>query len=297
MGNETLDTWGPLATPFQTAVPEDPRPWRDNAFFCFWDPAHELYGVAHVSGSPNADSGRRARVTVQVGRELVEIVEPLEHGTWQSESISFEAETRLTVNHPDLSGVLAGVPLHGLATFAGDAEVATLSLDPAQPVQHHQRSALVTGELTFRGRILAVEGAGYRDRSWGYRDESATMREYVGLMWVFPDLSISALKLLVPGRDPVTVGFVSGPGGAERVTGLAIHRDGSGHLSRAQVTTASGRTLDVQSTRRPATFWCPMGPDDQAGPTLSAYDQFDHLVAEGTAGIGLTEQGILRQIV
>lgn len=186
MFDQALAPWGPLATPVQTELPEASRPWRDNAFFCFWDPTNELYGAAHVSGSPNAEHGRRARVTVQLAGEFVEVVEPLGYATWQSDSISFDAGTRLTVQAAELSGTLSGVPLHGLATFAGDAEVATLSLDPAQPVQHHQRSAAVTGELTVRGRTIQVDGFGYRDRSWGYRDESATMQEYVGLMWVFP---------------------------------------------------------------------------------------------------------------
>src|SRR5690349_4800511 len=75
---ETLtESWGPLAQPLHAEVPDDPRPWRDNAFLCFWDPAKRLTGVMHVSASPNATGGRRARVSVRLGNATVEVLEPL----------------------------------------------------------------------------------------------------------------------------------------------------------------------------------------------------------------------------
>ena len=74
---ETLigSDWGPLAQPLHADIPDDPRPWRDNAFLCFWDPAKRLTGVMHISASPNAAGGRRARVSVRLGNSTVEVIE------------------------------------------------------------------------------------------------------------------------------------------------------------------------------------------------------------------------------
>lgn len=290
--------WGPLATPPHTGTTDDPRPWRDNAFFCFWDLERELYGAVHVSTSPQDVTGRRARATVQHGNRQVELIEQLPVGSWTGHQIRFDASTRAQVDGPGLSGWLTGTPLHPAAVFAGDDTVATLSLDSDRPVQHHQRSARVRGELVVDGEHLLVDGHGYRDRSWGFRDESATMREYVGLMWVFEQLSISALKLALPNGGEAVVGHVLHAGGTtEPVRELAIVRDAAGHLTEAVIETAAGRRFAVTSTRRTATMSCPMGADRQSAPTLSAYDQFDHLVLnDGSPGFGLTEQGIRRNV-
>ena len=54
--------WGPLAEPLHTgaAGAGDP-PWRENAFFSFWDEARTVAGAFHVSTSPNAGGSARPR--------------------------------------------------------------------------------------------------------------------------------------------------------------------------------------------------------------------------------------------
>jgi hypothetical protein len=295
---ETAADWGPLAQPLHLDVPEDPRPWRENAFFCFWDPAQELCGVMHISASPNADGGRRAGVSVQHGSRAVEVIETLEKDTFDSASITFHPESGFTVDSPRLSGTISGTPLHALGVFAGENAPQAFSLDSEHPIHHYQRSAVVTGRLTVDGVTVEVDGFGYRDRTWGFREESSSVDEYYGTMWVFPDFSVSALRLLGQDGNEITLGFkLLADGSSVPVTAMSLVRDGAGLFLSSGLTTADGEVLDVRSAGRTGTFWCPMGVEQQAGPTLSAYDQFDHLVtADGHTGFGLLEQGITRKL-
>jgi hypothetical protein len=290
--------WGPLAQPLRADVPEDPRPWRDNAFFCFWDPEQDLTGVMHISASPNAEGGRRARVSVRLGSESIEVIEPLGFATWDSESITFMPDSGFTVNAPQLSGTLTSTPLHPAAVFAGESAPKAFSLDDEHPIHHYQQSATVSGELTLNGRTVTVNGRGYRDRTWGFRDESSSVEEYYGTMWVFPEFSVSALRLLGQDGRAATLGYVlHADGRIENVTSMSLVRDGAGLFASTRIETREGRQLDVRTTGRHATFWCPMGVEEQAGATLSAYDEFDHLLAaDGTVGFGLLEQGIIRKL-
>ncbi|MCW3039809.1 MAG: hypothetical protein JWM31_1714 [Solirubrobacterales bacterium] len=293
----TID-WGPLAQPLHTEVPDDPRPWRDNAFLCFWDPAQGLSGVMHISASPNAAGGRRARVSVRLGDQVVEVIETLEFGTWNSPSITFAPESGFTVDSPQLSGRISTTPLHPVAVFAGESAPKAFSLDSEHPIHHYQQSAVVTGELTVDGSTVTVDGQGYRDRTWGFRDESSSVEEYYGTMWVFPDFSVSALRLLGQDGRAATLGYVlHADGRRQDVTGMSLTRDGAGLFLATRIATSDGGTLDVRSTGRTATFWCPMGVEEQTGPTLSAYDEFDHLLAgDGVEGFGLLEQGMTRKL-
>ena len=290
--------WGPLARPLHSDIPEDPRPWRDNAFLCFWDPAQRLTGVLHISASPNADGGRRARVSVRMGNATVEVIESLDFATWNSESITFDPDSGFAVDGPGLSGRLAFAPLHALATFAGEHSPKAFALDAEHPLHHYQRSARVTGRLSVHGQTVDVDGFGYRDRTGGFREESASVREYYGTMWVFPQLSVSAIRLLGQDGHAATIGFVCDAEGTVPVTGMSIVRDAAGLFLATRIDRHEGDPLDVRLVERYGTFWCPMGQEEQAGPTLSAYDEWGSLrTATGVEGFGLLEQGITRQLL
>lgn len=293
-----VDTgWGPLARPLHAEVPQDPRPWRDNAFLCFWDPAQRLTGVLHISASPNAVGGRRARVSVRLGHSTVEVIESLDFATWNSESITFDPDTGFTVDGPGIAGSLAFTPLHALATFAGDHSPKAFALDAEHPLHHFQRSARVTGRLTVHGQSVEVDGFGYRDRTWGFREESVSVQEYYGTMWVFPELSVSAIRLLGQDGKTASIGFVCDAAGTVPVTGMSIVRDAAGLFLATRIDRAEGDPLEVRLVERYGTFWCPMGMEEQAGPTLSAYDEWGSLrTADGVQGFGLLEQGITRKL-
>lgn len=286
--------WGPLSQPIDPQVRDDSPPWRDNAFLTFWDPAAGVHGTLHTSTSPNAE-GRRARLSVAHGGRVVEVVEPLEPGTFTSESITFALGESFSVDAPELSGELTFTPRFALADYTGPAAPKAFGLDEAQPLQHYQRAATVAGRLTLAGETVEIDGHGFRDRTWGLRDESSSVAEYFGFMWVFDEFALTQLRLLGNDGKDATLGFVLG----EHATALgdvSLTRDAAGLFAAADIGLADGGRLQVRATERHVGFWCPMGWE-RSGPTLSAYDEFAGLrTADGTEGFGMVEQGIVKRL-
>jgi hypothetical protein len=296
MSMDTTADWGPLARPIHHDIPDGSRPWRDNAFLCFWDPARELSGVMHVSTSPNAE-GRRARVSVKLGTTSVEVIEPLDPGTWNSASISFDPNAGFTIDSPQVSGEVRTTPLYALANFAGDASPVVFGLDRENPLSHFQRGAAVTGHLVVDGQEVEVNGHAFRDRTWGFRDESSSLDEYYGWMWVFDGFAVAAFRLLGQDGSDSTLGYVLTDDGTTDVIAASITRDASGLFAATEMELADGRRIGVRNMGRHSSFWCPMGWE-RSGPVLSAYDEFCALrTDDGTKGFGMIEQGITRRLV
>jgi hypothetical protein len=169
------------------------------------------------------------------------------------------------------------------------------SLDKAQPLMHYQRAATVTGRLIVDGTAFELEGFGFRDRTWGSRDESASVAEYFGYMWVFPSFAMSSMRLLGGEGADSTLGFHLAAD-AVAVKSNSITRDASGLFAASRIELVDGRIIDVRAVARSAGFWCPMGWE-RSGPTLSAYDEFCSLrTSDGEEGFGLIEQGVVKRL-
>lgn len=290
---QTTD-WGPLSEPIHTDVADTSRPWRDNAFICFWDPARDVVGTLHTSTSPNAE-GRRARFSLQSGGTVIELVESLDPGTFSSESITFDAGASFSVNSDRVSAEITTAPLQTLADYTGDRSPMAFSLDKEKPLMHYQRGATVSGQITLDGRTIEIEGTGFRDRTWGYRDESASVNEYFGCMWVFPEFVITSMRLLGEDGKSQMLGFVLSDD-ARPVRSHSMTRDASGLFAASKIELEDGTVLDIRATDRRAGFWCPMGWE-HTGPAMSAYDEFCAVrTADGQEGFGLIEQGILKRL-
>lgn len=290
---ETEHLWGPLSEGVHRDV-VDERPWRDNAYLCFWDIGNDLYGALHVSTSPNAE-GRRARLTVHVGDRMVEIVEPVDSGSVSSKSIQFDFGDGFAVDSENLGGELIWTPRFALADYTGDRTPAGFEFDAKAPLQHYQRAASVSGRLRVGDKEYIVTGEGVRDRTWGFRDESLNLRETIGLFWVFPDYAISAFRILLNNNTEKLQGFVLRPEGAEPIAAFSVTRDAMGLFVGTTVTTANGEDIAVRAARRGGHF-SPMG-FERTGPTHSAFDEFAVLTREdGVTGFGMIEQGVVRQI-
>lgn len=294
MTDATATDWGPLSQSIRPSVPEGALPWRDNAFLIFWDLRSDVCGTLHVSTSPNAE-GRRARLSVQRGNAVVELVEPLEPGTFASDSITFDGGATFTVDSPGLSGEVTLTPRFALGDYTGDMAVEAFSLAEDDPIQHYQQAATATGHLEIAGERLEIDGHGFRDRTWGFRDESGSVDEYFGCMFVFDDFAITHMKLRGASGKTSTIGFRLGQV-AEQLGELSLTRDASGLFAASTTELPGGDVLEVRATGRQAGFWCPMGWE-RSGPALSAYDEFLTLrTADGREGFGMVEQGVLKRL-
>lgn len=259
----------PLNYPITTKVPDGRPPWRDNAYVCFWDADRGLLGVLHVSTSANGE-GRRARFSLAVGDKTVEIVEtPHSREAWRSDSIDYPLTDTIQVDHPRVQAELSLEPRFQHADYSVGQVIPPLV--PEEPQQHVQQAVGVSGRIRLDGEETLVDGVGFRDRSWGYRDESAHIVEYLSFMAYFDSFAFTALRILdVDGGDRME-GFFMRDSGTGRVTSVGATRDGSGLLEAAHLE-VDGEPFEAHVTSKLGGFWVPMGPS-RRGPTLSAYDE------------------------
>jgi hypothetical protein len=283
----------PLNQPITLTVPEGRPPWRDNAYVCFWDPERDILGVLHVSTSANGE-GRRARFSLGASGRSIEIVEtPHSRAAWKSDSIDYPLSDTIQVDHPRLQAELTLKPRFQYADYSTSQVIPPLV--PDEPQQHFQQVVDVAGRISFDGEEIDFHGDGFRDRSWGYRDESAHIVEYLSFMAVFDDFGFTALRFLDVEGGNRTEGFLLNDEGIGRITAVGATRDGSGLLEAAHLE-IDGKPFESEVTAKKGGFWVPMGPS-RRGPTLSAYDELVELrTADGKTGHAFVEHAGIRRI-
>lgn len=286
--------WGPLAKPVHESVPDGERDaaWKDNAYISFWDPDAAAFGTVHVSTSPNAE-GRRARASIFVAGASAEVIEPLEPGSFASESINFGLDGQVTVDAPTLTARLSATPRLALADYTPGAVIPPMG---GEPVHHYQQTVDLAGPCTVEGREVDLAATGIRDRTWGYRDESLNIREYVWFFATFPDFSVTAMRFSADDDVDRVDGFVLTEDGASGIDGIAVTRDASGLCAEVRFALADGGELALGSLGRRGGFWVPMGWE-RRGPAMSSYDEFCAFrTGDGTEGFGVAEHGSVRQL-
>jgi len=283
----------PLTQPIhQISPPAGSKPWRDNAFLLFWDPESGVYGSAHVATSPNAE-GRRARFSLVVGGRDFEIVEPLAPQSFASESIDFDVPNSVVrVRSELLSADLELTPRFGVADYGASGIFPSLSAQ--EPVRHYQQGLTVTGTVRLPGAEVGIAARGLRDRTWGYRDESASMQEYVALVASFPDHTLTMMRMMAAHGSDRMEGYRL-TDTAEPLSGFGVTRDAAGFLVEAHIDGPGGE-FTVRAVDRPAGFWVPMGIQ-RRGPAIRAYDEFVALRSSaGQDGFGVVEQAVVHRL-
>jgi hypothetical protein len=285
--------WGALAEPIHedAATAGDP-PWRDNAYLAFWSSSDAVFGAVHVSTSPNAE-GRRARFSLAAAGRVVEVIEPLEPGTFHSASIDFGLAGRVLVESPEVTADLQMTPQFAAVDYTDEQAFRPLVADA--PMRHYQQATRVEGVAHIDGTAVSIAGAGIRDRTWGYRDESVQMVEYIAIIACFDTFFLSIIKSVGQDGDSVVDGFITDGSDPIRVTSARVTRDASGLFLRASLTATDGRERTVENVQRRGGLWVPMGVERE-GPTMSAYDEFLVYTLDGARGHGVVEQGIIRRL-
>jgi hypothetical protein len=292
---QTITGWGPLATPIHgdAAGPGDPT-WKDNAYIAFWDLERRVFGSVHVSTSPNATGAQRARCSLRCADlPPVEIVEELPPGKFASRSISFGLDGTIDVEHPELSARWTNTPLMTPADYSDTGLIPPLV--PGRPLQHFQQGCRLTGEATVAGQRFEVDAVGMRDRTWGFRDESAQWIEYAGVVGLFGDTFVTSMKFLGVDGGLMTDGFVITPDGPTSITEMKLRRTAAAQFLAATLTLGDGSTRTITLREREAGFFVPMGAETD-GPAFGTYDDFMALDLDGTPGGGFCEQGIVHRV-
>ncbi|MGY4099397.1 DUF7065 domain-containing protein [Nocardia sp. R16R-3T] len=290
-----METWGLLATP----IHNDEKPhdlngmtWRDYALFCWWDPAAEVYVMTHHMSSPDPDTPGRTRVSATVGDRSFEVIEQNPTGVYDSESITLDLGGHLTVDHPQLSLDVAFSPMYQPVDYHKTGGQPTLT--PETPLHHYEQPLTARGSVTLKGDTRKFDGVGLRDRSWGYRSESAQWTEYQYLMVDLEDCFLTLVKMKGNVDPQLDLGVVQTDGNQENVT-FSWAFNGAGLFNDVTVQLPSGE-LKLEIVERPAGFWVPMGWR-QTGKVLSAFDDFVLMkTSDGRDVAGLATYGVLRQL-
>jgi len=292
--------WGFLAEPVHSQVPPDAlltssASWRDNAFLAFWDVGNAVFGTVHVSTSPNSD-GRRARCSVLAGGRQAEVVEELEPGSFTSKSIHFDMEgARIAVKSDGLDVDMVMAPRFVAVDYQSGA---IPELVPGHGLRHFEQGAHVSGEIRVGDVTLAIDGHGYRDRTWGPRDESAAMPEYAAVLACMPEFNVSLAKFRHNDGAIRSGGYLLHEDRTEAVSDVEFVRDARGLIDGASATRRDGRTIRFRMRRTRGGFWLPMGVGGPP-PTMSAYDDSVDIWIEDSPvqrGAGFTEQGVVRRL-
>jgi hypothetical protein len=294
MTDTLLSDWGALAEPVHADAADSTEPtWKDNAYLSFWDVDGGVYGSFHVSTSPNDPASRRARCSMLLGGEVVEVIEELPGGSFTGATISFGLGGTLTVNHPDLVARLINTPMWTPADYSLTELIPPLV--PGRPLQHFQQACRIEGTITHAGLSWQVAGLGMRDRTWGFRDEAAQWVEYAGIVGIVDGGFVTAMKFLGPDGNLKADGFWVDDNGAVPITEIGFRRTAAAQFLSATLGLADGSTRIVSVTSRRAGFFVPMGRETD-GPSFGTYDDFMTLRGESGHGAGFFEQGIVHRV-
>jgi hypothetical protein len=287
--NQAIE-WGPLAQPPHSQIQDTSLPWRDNAWLLVMAPDAGVFGTVHVSTSPNAEA-RRAQCNLMVGGRPIRIVEPLQPAIFQSKSITYDLEGLIEIDHPELRMSLRLRPRFVLGDYT--VSKVFVPLDERRPLQHFQQGIDIEGHVETSAMRTDLAGNGFRDRTWGYRDETAHVTEYAALIACFDDFDLTVMKFDSP-TGMRTQGFLLG----SDVTGaseMTLNRDTYGFFHSAelhvgqQTLTITGEPLNVET-------WLATG-ETGPWPSLQVHDEFLRLsTSTGATGVGVLEEGILHKV-
>lgn len=295
--NETKKIFGPLAEPIHlnAAGPKDPA-WRDNAYLGIWSETESIYCDFHVSTSPNATI-RRARVALRVGSQRFDLEETLPPDAFISKSLNFDTDGRIRMKTPNAAVDLRYTPRFAPIDYASSGTMGGLVKD--SPVKHWEQGCDVHGTITINGARTDFVGKGFRDRTWGFRDDQAMWTAFFTTWGVFKDFDVTAMKfVLADGRTKVH-GVINSAQGQQRITHMLYRYDAAALFRHVTLTLESGEIREVDSLGEEPLggFFLPLGAaPTEPGPAYQNYNEFRTLDAWGSRGRGIIGYGIVRTL-
>lgn len=290
----TTRQFGPLSEPVHVdaAGPGDPT-WRDNAYLGFWSVDRAIFGEVHISTSPNS-THRFCRAALSVDRRQVEIIDPLEANTFRGEHIDHDLDGHLTVDATEFSVDLAYTPRFHPVDYSPKKCMGGLDLE--RPLLHYEQTCEVSGTVVIGGERVALRGRGFRDRTWGYRDEAKQWSEYLTVWGCFDDFDFTVMRYINQDGQAGD-GFVMDAGGATDVLdfGYTYQSAGLFHEVTLELATGERRVVTALPEGRDV-FWLPMSPVIQTAPALQSLNEFIGLECGGAIGKGLVGYGHRRHI-
>jgi hypothetical protein len=185
---------------------------------------------------------------------------------------------------------LEAAPRFVPADYSASGVIPTLE-GAAEPLLHYQQGATVAGRLILKEHDVTINGLGFRDRTWGPRNESVQFVEWLGLEACLPDFDLTVIKFRDAAGAISAHGFLLSDDGATTVTEIDVTREAGGRLDGVFLRTEDNRAMRFGVRRSRGSFWLPMGQGG-APPSTVAFDENVDFDLDGfVVGSGLAEQG------
>jgi hypothetical protein len=302
--------WGGLAHAVHSAAPAgeekftDTYPWKDNAWFVFWDADRRISATVHCSTSFNTGQGFARAVLAHDGRVLT-LDEVPEVGHLSSTSITLDGalapnadasgQHRVTVDGPDFSLDLTLTP----RWQPMDWTVLHLvpSLGDAPELNHWQQGYLATGHVTIGDTRLEFDGGGFRDRTWGWRQESGQWNELFAVNVGLERCDVSICKFLMSDGSTLAVGFVQDDEGMHEVKDAQLFYNQVGLAGRIEIDAEGIEPLALDMGPGDAGWWLSFAKPGSPAPVWTEYQHVGPFEGgQWGDGYGCTPHAILRRL-
>ncbi|WP_303758689.1 hypothetical protein [Sphingobium yanoikuyae] len=226
--------------------------WKENYFWVFMDPDRDLCCLAHCTAEPTYDRAFASFTVLHKGQTIVSGQEvampsPFEHqkqlhyGGLILDFLKPQTEFRVAFEDDNLSAVLHFTRRMHLFDFQACADVNpdwfSISENTAferNSFRHQGQCMNATGQIAFKagdwaGTSIAVDGSGYRDHSWGMRNDQMTL-DHVWAFFNFPSMGFHLMQVrnVIRPENRTAEGYIARPEGNEVMKALTIEHVGDG---------------------------------------------------------------------
>jgi hypothetical protein len=302
--------WGGLANPVHVAAPQDQEgftsqyPWKDNAWFVFWDAEQGISAAIHCSTSFNGGQ-RFARAVLAHAGQVVSCDETPDVGRLSSASIDLDdallpkgtatGTHRVHVCGADLEFELTLTPRWRPMDWTVLHLVPALGAAPE--LNHWQQGYLATGHVRIGARRLDFNGGGFRDRTWGWRQESEQWNELYAVNVGLEKCDISMCKFLLSDGSSRAGGFVQDDQGMHEVVDSTLLYNKFGLAGRLEIRAEELAPLVLDMGPGEAGWWLSFGKPGSQAPVWTEYQHLGSFDGgEWGRGYGCVPHAILRRL-
>lgn len=226
--------------------------WKENYFWVFMDPDRDLCCLAHSTAEPTFDRAFASFTVLHKGVKVshsgeVPLPQPFEHQKllrYGNQTVHFlKPQEEFLVEYEDenVAASLRFTRRMHLFDFLACADVnpdqfsisENTALDKSG-FRHQGQCMNATGKVTFKTGELAgvsvdVDGSGYRDHSWGMRNDQIVM-DHNWSFFNFPSMGfhLFTVRNIVRPENMTAEGYIARPEGNEVIKTLRIENVGEG---------------------------------------------------------------------
>lgn len=238
----------------------DPTPWKENWAFAWFDKGRKTLGFYHVSLEREIKRARFTRTHWVEGKELFDeqiyldidenFTELTHPGGVRIEFVEPLEKIQITDKGP---GYQMDMTFHArFEAFNYEGfydEDERMKETKTMEIKHYEQPMRVEGTLVKDGETITIDGFGYRDHSWGYREDNK-MDSHQWIWAHFDDKLIHGV-VLTAGDIRMSTGYIASDDGFEIVTDVQteatgyVEETGRPHGARHRITTADGNTFTL----------------------------------------------------